>query len=349
MWVEKTKTGYRLCDRVKIDGKIRRISVPLEKDTAQARRKASAELLERAEELRSPRKEKNLESLMELYLEKKSCKQSSRRAISIGLHTLAKILGEVKLDAGEINRALLESSISPQTINQYLVHFRTFLRWIYQYGYVEDDIAGKVYSLPAKAEKKPSEEKYLEPDELKLVLSQLSGMPYYVTKFLALTGCRIGEAAALTVDDISDRYVSITKTYSPYAGTGAPKTRNSSREIFIQKELRELLTEYKEWRLLYMMSRGIRTDLLFFTTNGNHIDSRMFRYHFERIRCPKHIHPHIFRHTHTALLAEQGMSLEAIARRLGHEDSKITKDVYYHVTQKQKKADEDAIADIRII
>ena len=62
-----------------------------------------------------------------------------------------------------------------------------------------------------------------------------------------------------------------------------------------------------------------------------------------------HVTPHIFRHTHTALLAEQGVTLDAIARRLGHADSTITKSVYYHVTKKQRQKDEAALAAVRIL
>jgi integrase len=57
----------------------------------------------------------------------------------------------------------------------------------------------------------------------------------------------------------------------------------------------------------------------------------------------------MLRHTHVALLAEQGMSLEAIARRLGHDGTQTTKKVYYHVTEKQKQKDEEKMASIRIL
>ena len=43
------------------------------------------------------------------------------------------------------------------------------------------------------------------------------------------------------------------------------------------------------------------------------------------------------------------MSLEAIARRLGHSSSNVTKEIYFHVTEKLKERDEAAMDNISII
>ena len=97
------------------------------------------------------------------------------------------------------------------------------------------------------------------------------------------------------------------------------------------------------------MAYKIRTDLLFFSRSGTYIrDANLLRM-LSKVKCPKHLHPHIFRHTHTALLAEQGVSLDAIARRLGHADSNITKRIYFHVTKKIKKLDENALDKVSIL
>ena len=47
--------------------------------------------------------------------------------------------------------------------------------------------------------------------------------------------------------------------------------------------------------------------------------------------------PHSLRHTHTSLLAEAGVGLEEIMRRLGHKDDDTTRYVYMHVTKSMKK------------
>ena len=254
----------------------------------------------------------------------------------------------------EINRTLLESKKSAKTLKGYLVRYKTFLKWLSKYGYIPVDFAPFIplISVEYKAEKKPEEEMYLEPEELESVLNVMSGMYHYVVKFLALTGCRFGECTALRMSDIDEKYIHITKTES-FFGVTSPKTNASVRDIFIQPELEEMLKEYKEWRLLYLMSRGIRTDRLFFTMHGHALSRDLMSRALGRAerdlpKLNKHLHAHMFRHTHVALMAAAGMSLDAIARRVGHENSNITRSIYYHVTENQKAKDEEVVKGIRI-
>lgn len=48
------------------------------------------------------------------------------------------------------------------------------------------------------------------------------------------------------------------------------------------------------------------------------------------------------------MLAEAGVDLDTISRRLGHADSKITKEVYMHVTNKMKEHDRKKIKMLHI-
>ncbi|RLU55952.1 site-specific integrase, partial [Streptococcus iniae] len=56
----------------------------------------------------------------------------------------------------------------------------------------------------------------------------------------------------------------------------------------------------------------------------------------EKISFNKHISTHIFRHTHISFLAEQGVPLEAIQDRVGHNRGSRVTNIYLHVTQKTK-------------
>lgn len=348
-WIDKTASGtLRLRERFQIDGKWKCISVPLEKDTPQARRKASEALEEKKKVILRPVEQKSLKSLMELYEAKKICKASSRKNTQNSLNGIYKIIGEVPLDPAQINHKVMESNVKASTINNYLVIFRAFCRWCFKYGYLTEEIASRIVNIPDQKVKKDPDLKYLEKEELAAALDQLSGMYFYLSKFLVLTGCRIGEATALTLDDIDQDYVHVTRTLDEH-GSRSAKTRSSVRDVSIQPELSDLIKEYKQWRLLYMMSKGFRTDLLFFNTRGNHILRNEYNRALGRIKGPKHIHAHMFRHTHVALLAEQGIPLEVISRRLGHEDSRITKEIYFHVTEKMKQKDAEMIAKVRIL
>ena len=352
MWIETTKTGLRLCDRYKgYDGKLHKVSVSLPKDTAQARRKASEELQKKIMNKSSIGSEMRLYGLVELYLKHKDVKQTTMVNYLAAFKQIKIILEDIpvnQITAPYIKRKMTDSGKPASTINRYLMLLNNMLAWSYEYGYTNSLI--KVSSLKEKKAKQDPEDDYLEASELKNVLDQLEGtMTYFLCKFMSLTGCRIGEAVALTLSDIDDKYIHITKAWHVDQGLSTPKTESSFRDVYIQPELHKFLSEYKKWRLEYMMAYKIRTDLLFFSRSGTYIrDANLLRM-LSKVKCPKHLHPHIFRHTHTALLAEQGVSLDAIARRLGHADSNITKRIYFHVTKKIKKLDENALDKVSIL
>ena len=352
MWIQQTKSGYRMYDRYEtMDGKVHKASVPMDRDTPQARKKAREELAKLITDKSAIISEMPLKELVELYLEHKDVKPSTMANYENAFGKVLESLGNVsvsKLTAPFILRQLSQIRKPQSTINRYILLLNNMLNWAHQYGYISEQIhikPGKV-----KEKKRDPELEYLEKEELAEVLDQMQGtMDYYVCKFLALTGCRIGEAAALTLSDLDDKYIHITKAYKVENGISTPKTEHSFRDIYIQPELRAFLKEYQTWRKIRMMECGVRTELLFFSRNGSCINAANMRTRLKRVECQKHLHPHIFRHTHVALLAEQGMSLEAIARRLGHSDSKITKEVYFHVTEKLKERDEKALDKISIL
>jgi integrase len=353
MWIEQTKNGLRLYDRYKgYDGKIHKVSVPLARDTAQARRMAQIELQNKIMDKSTDASELSLNRLVELYLQSKDVKPSTLKNYERGFNQILNAIGSdiiiSNLTAPYCIRKLSETHKAQSTLNRYVLLLNGLLEWAYTYGYMSERLHIKSFS-DKKSQNKDVDVEYLEVNELQAVLDQMVGtMAYYVCKFLALTGCRIGEASALTWNDIDERYIHITKAYHKDNGITAPKTLSSRRDIFIQPELRELLKEYKEWRMLHMMAHKIRSEYLFFNNYGNIYTEQNLIGVLARISSPKHLHPHIFRHTHTALLAEQGVSLESIARRLGHTSSDITKQIYFHVTLKLKQRDEEVLSKVSI-
>lgn len=351
MWIEKTKTGLRAVERFKVNGKWKRFSVPIAKDTAQARRMAQNALLEKSKAIYTPAEATTLKQAIEEYLTLKDCRESTRIYLQNVFKSFFKMISPdiclTEITPLYIRKAIAASDISPTVINRGIVAFKTFARWAVDMEYLTDDIGSKIRLLKVEEKEKEPSELYLEADRLQQILDSMSGMYHYLARFLVLTGCRIGEAVALTPGDIDDRYVHITKSYSSTSHEiSKPKNKSSIRDIFIQPELREMLREYMEWRRINMMAYGIRPKWLFYTTNGTIIGERNFRDYLN-----KHfsIHPHIFRHTHVALLAEQGIQLEVISRRLGHAGTAITKKVYYHVTEKQKTKDELALSSVRLL
>ncbi|CAG5430575.1 phage integrase (pseudogene) [Streptococcus pneumoniae] len=58
----------------------------------------------------------------------------------------------------------------------------------------------------------------------------------------------------------------------------------------------------------------------------------------ERLKkpIPKHLSPHIFRHTTISILSENKIPLKTITDRVGHSDSEVTTSIYTHVTKNMK-------------
>lgn len=50
-----------------------------------------------------------------------------------------------------------------------------------------------------------------------------------------------------------------------------------------------------------------------------------------------YIAPHELRHPHASLLLEAGESIKVVQQRLGHKNSRVTLDIYTHITNKAPK------------
>lgn len=349
MWIEKTRNGLRMVERYEINGKIKRLSVPLERDTPKARKQAAAALAEKAAIITMPISSMKLSAALEEYVKLKDCKESTRKTNRTDNKVIVAILGDDPLasySAVSVRRTFALDETIPKKKNRAIKAFKAFARWAYEMEYTHEYIAERLRIVKDNTPEKDPSELYLEPEQLKSLLENLHGMPYYISRFLVLTGCRIGEATALTLEDIGENYIHITKAYSIHTREiTTPKTKTSIRDIYIQPELAEFLAEYKKWRALDCMAYGKRPKTLFYSRTGELYAEN----HLARYLRPLGAHPHILRHTHVALLAEQGMTLEAISRRIGHKGAGTTRAVYYHVTEKQRRKDEAALAAIRIL
>ena len=95
-----------------------------------------------------------------------------------------------------------------------------------------------------------------------------------------------------------------------------------------------------------------RTDLFMSDDYGKYISydayAKYFRENTERF-LGRRLTPHSLRHTHTALLAEAGVSLDVISRRLGHANSGVTRDVYMHVTNKMRDRDRERLKSVKML
>lgn len=189
------------------------------------------------------------------------------------------------------------------------------------------------------------EQKYLDEDELTILLNYFRKVqPDFADMFewQYLTGMRFGEAASLYLKDIDlkEKLVHVNGTLlydngpkQNYIKQDVPKTDSSFREIALSDRAIEIYQQHAKGKK--------RNDFLFTDKDGcpysvqhanNCLNSFRKKYDFGKI-----ITTHTFRHTHVSKLAELGVPLYVIQHNVGHSNSKITRDVYLHVTKKAQQ------------
>ena len=151
--------------------------------------------------------------------------------------------------------------------------------------------------------------------------------PMYKALFLVLfyTGMRIGEALALTVDDVGfdTGRISISKTMTAYGKITPPKTASSNRTIILPASVNQYLQSV-------VQRMEITSGRIFPTRYDNAL------YHFRQAVKESGVRPlkiHCLRHAHASLLIAQGVPITAVSKRLGHTSPKITLSIYSHATQ----------------
>ena len=250
---------------------------------------------------------------------------------------------------------LLSAHKANVTINTYLTRLKAMLRWGYQHDMCPD-IAGKLKLLPDKSERQKIADKYLEKTELKKLLDGMK-VEYWknLTQFLALSGLRIGEALALEYSDMDTkkRLIHVTKTYAPTTkAVQPPKTADSIRDVYMQDELLKLCRTIRAKSKSRALEYGYQSSMVFCDIDGNYISYDVYEKYLRengQTILGRNITSHVMRHTMTSLFAEAGVDLSVIARRLGHHDSKLTRDIYLHCTQAQRKKDNEAVKRISLL
>lgn len=370
MWVEERGNGtYKAIERYTdyLTGKTKRVSVTMEKNTAQSRKVAQAALNEKIRQAYSGEKEEKKVTLKELVDEYRkdqetTIKQSTYRRNYFACETIKSILGEKtlvsRLTSRYVRDKFLATREEPGTLNERLKRFKALIRW----GYYNDLIADisfldKLEPFKDVSHREKIQNKFLEASELKELLDGMQHERWkLLTQFLALSGLRCGEAMALLLSDLDfkERVIHVNKTYdSNNHIITTPKTLCSIRDVYMQDELADLCRQIKITTLQRNILHGHpESKLLFSNDTGTYIEYAAYNKYLKDNALKilgRPITPHTLRHTHASLLFEQGLTIDEIARRLGHEDSQVTREIYLHVTEKLKEKDRDRIKNIKII
>ena len=364
MWVEERRGKYLAIIEYKdvMTGKFKRVSTVMEKDSKQARSKAERILKAKIDaSYQQKPKSISLKELKESYIayQRKIFKESTVHRNENILNIVIKIIGSDvlcdRLTAGFIMSTLIGTNKENVTLNTYLTRLKAMLRWGYQND-ICPDLASKLKLLPDKSEREKIVDKFLEKKELSALLNGMKVESWKnLTQFLALSGLRIGEALALEYSDMDTkgRLIHVTKTYSPIVNAvQSPKTSDSVRDVYMQDELLKLCRKLLAKAKSRALEHGYQSNLIFCDIDGNYILYDVYEKYLRengQAIIGRNITTHVMRHTMTSLFAEAGVQLDVISRRLGHHDSKLTRDIYLHVTQAQKEKDHKAVKRVSLL
>ena len=355
MYVTKYKDKYRAWERFVINGVPKKVSVVMEKDTPQARRKAAEQLLKKQPTVSSNATFKDVRTA---YIDDKkvSVKRTTWGRDEGTLKQIGKKLDRVKvnnLTSGQIRAALLSLSQNHTTLNEYLKRLKTCIRWAYRNDYIKStECIDKLQRWEEPSKREKVKYKYLESDELKKVLEASTPYQAAIIEFLALSGLRIGELIALNKTDVTN-VIHVSKTYDYLHDViTTPKTEESNRDVFIQPELANCVKKINKISNIHRLASGTAAPYFVVNPYGGRLSYPGFCHRFAEVTekvTQKRLTPHALRHTHTSLLAEKGVPLPVIARRLGHRSSKITEEIYLHITEKTKEKDNEIISKVSIL
>lgn len=369
MWIQRAEDRKpRLMERYtdQLTGKQKIASVTIQNDTTRGRKKAEAKLAEKLNRLNTPVVKMEgitLQDICEEYLanlESRNRKKSTIKRYEMQFKQSQNLFGSDTL-ADQINARIVNKTLDtlPKTNawkNEAHKRLKALFRFAHRRDLVQDaSWIDKLEPYPEKTKREKVADKFLEQEELRMVLDAMK-LDYWkqMASFLALSGLRIGEAIALDLDDVDmeSRLIHVTKTFSLTSKEiTSPKTFDSTRDVYMQDQLYKLCHQIRSESLRLSVLFGFRDKAFIRQGDGQRAKYDNFRQYLgdtcEKVlgrRCT----PHILRHTMTSLFAEQGIPLEVIQHRLGHSDSKTTREIYLHITERRKKMEHELIKNIAI-
>ena len=165
---------------------------------------------------------------------------------------------------------------------------------------------------------------------------------YPLWRFLAMTGCRRGEALGLTWRDldIEGGRVAIVRALVPIGGKlieTEPKTKRGRRLIALDAETVVVLRVHAAAQLSEQQELGddwIDSGRVFTARSGEQLHPERISALFARLVRTAALPPiplHGLRHTYASLALAKGVNAGIVSRRLGHATVAFTLDIYSHV------------------
>lgn len=219
------------------------------------------------------------------------------------------------------------------------------------------------YARPQKSKDAAPKLKHFTPEELARFIETAKEDRWALPlAFMGMTGLRIGEALALTWDDVKEEggavFVSIQKTRSEHEGkayTNAPKTEKGKRLVPLSPEALEVLeamrghivTEARIHGKVWPKGKG---PLFPSALSGEFMRQDTAR-HVMRDVCQRAglplLSPHALRHSAGTYLISRGEDPVTVAAVLGHAQVTTTLNIYAHALPDKVKGAAFGVSDLR--
>lgn len=237
---------------------------------------------------------------------------------------------------------------------RYQKHLFGYLKSIYSF-------ADKYYNIPNVMTKVDpprnlegkKEMLFWTPEEFSLFISKVKKPGYNVFfKFLYLSGCRKGEALALTWADVDFKkhLIKITKNVAYKVGKNGksyqittPKNQHSNRTLHLPSSLFAELESYRAWQL-----ENTKVQNFVFGAEDPFSPTSIERVMqaAETASGVKHIRIHDIRHSCASYLIHKGVTIVAVSKHLGHASTKQTLDTYSHLLPDDNSLIVSALSDL---
>jgi integrase/recombinase XerC len=228
--------------------------------------------------------------------------------------------------------ALLESGLSPRSVNRKITTLKTFYRFMIREGLLSENPTGRILS-PKTSSRLPV---FVEEDSMQLLMEEIdfgegfdAARNKLIIEMFYNTGMRSSELINLTDGDI-DTGRSVMKV------TGK---RNKERLIPFTDKMRDRIEEYREIKKRHFTGKDIPSEL-FITVKGEKLYPRLvYRVvsaYLSKVTTISKKSPHVIRHTFATHMLNHGADLNAIKEILGHASLSATQ-VYTHNTIEKLK------------
>ena len=228
---------------------------------------------------------------------------------------------------------------SKTTTARKIASLRTFYRFLYREKVIESNPALGVHS-PKRGKSLPE---FLTETEMEQVLNNIkmdSPAGYRnrtILELLYATGMRISELSDLNFENLN-----LDENEIKVFGKGSKE-----RIVLVSERAKKFLETYiKTVRyLIYKMDDDKPTSPVFINKTGYRLQPQSVRLAIkevvEKIELPKHVTPHVFRHSFATKLLENGADLRVVQELLGHSSISNTQ-IYTHVSIQRLKDVYDA-------